>query len=133
MKIMKTFWVKFFYYILCFKFHCSKQLVFFFFFNNLIIIMNLIKIDYKRNDTFKNGYDPDDNHTGIHLASVTSDPAASLDNFGIDLKSRRPIQGQIYYENMRKPTSEVDRKTYYHVRNRSKLSICRLKDLLSDP
>lgn len=54
--------------------------------------MNLIKIDYKRNDTFKNGYDPDDNHTGIHLASVTSDPAASLDNFGIDLKSRRPIR-----------------------------------------
>ncbi|KAH9761593.1 zinc finger CCCH domain-containing protein 5 [Citrus sinensis] len=45
-------------------------------------------------DTFKNKNknDPDNNHIGIDIASLISDPAKSLDSFGIDLKSGRPIQ-----------------------------------------
>ncbi|KAK9208226.1 hypothetical protein WN944_000580 [Citrus x changshan-huyou] len=49
-------------------------------------------------DTFKNGYDPDDNHIGVDVASLTSDPAESLESFGIELKSGIPIQVKIYYD-----------------------------------
>ncbi|KAL9440346.1 hypothetical protein AB3S75_019080 [Citrus x aurantiifolia] len=51
-------------------------------------------------DTFKNKNknDPDNNHIGIDIASLISDPAKSLDGFGIDLKSGRPIQVQVYYD-----------------------------------
>ncbi|TJX11341.1 hypothetical protein E9840_12840, partial [Tissierella creatinini] len=49
-------------------------------------------------DTFKNKNDPDNNHIGIDLASITSDPAESLKSFGVDLKSGRPIQVKIYYD-----------------------------------
>ncbi|KAL9440345.1 hypothetical protein AB3S75_019079 [Citrus x aurantiifolia] len=49
-------------------------------------------------DTFKNKNDPDNNHIGIDIASLISDPAKSLDGFGIDLKSGRPIQVKVYYD-----------------------------------
>lgn len=46
----------------------------------------------------KNQNDPDDNHIGIDIESTESDPAESLSNIGIDLKSGREIQVQIYYD-----------------------------------
>lgn len=50
-------------------------------------------------DTFKNEFDPDDNHIGIDTTSITTPLAAkSLNNIGIDLKSGRDIRFKIDYD-----------------------------------
>ncbi|KAM4130549.1 hypothetical protein ACJW30_01G109200 [Castanea mollissima] len=50
-------------------------------------------------DTYKNEFDPDDNHIGIDTTSMTNPVAAkSLDNTNINLKSRQDLKVQIDYD-----------------------------------
>ena len=50
-------------------------------------------------DTYKNEFDPDENHIGIDTTSMTNPVAAkSLDNTNINLKSGQDIKVQIDYD-----------------------------------
>lgn len=50
-------------------------------------------------DTYKNEFDPDENHIGIDTTSTTNPVAAkSLDNTNINLKSGQDIKFQIDYD-----------------------------------
>jgi hypothetical protein len=53
-------------------------------------------------DTFKNEWDPNDNHVGIDVKSIKSDATAGLSQYGIDIKSGRPIRVRIDYNGWNK-------------------------------
>jgi serine/threonine protein kinase len=53
-------------------------------------------------DTFKNEWDPNDNHVGIDINGIISNSTASLGQNGIDIKSGRPIRVQIHYDGWNK-------------------------------
>ncbi|GFZ16699.1 hypothetical protein Acr_25g0011080 [Actinidia rufa] len=59
-------------------------------------VLRQIAIEF---DTFKNEYDPDDNHIAINTVSVEKPVAVrSLNSTGINLKSRREITVKIEYD-----------------------------------
>lgn len=53
-------------------------------------------------DTFKNEWDPNDNHVGIDINGIESNVTADLGQNGIYIKSGRPIRVQIHYDGWNK-------------------------------
>lgn len=53
-------------------------------------------------DTFKNEWDPNDNHVGIDINGIKSNTTATLDQNGIQIKSGRPIRVRVHYDGWNK-------------------------------
>lgn len=90
-------------------------------------------------DTFKNEWDPDDNHVGIDTSGIRSITTASLGQNGIQIKSGRPIRVRVHYDGWNKTlqisAAYADQPIDYKVvlaqknravKNRSKISLPRI-------
>ena len=53
-------------------------------------------------DTYKNEWDPNDNHVGVDINSIISNATAEFGQNSIELKSGRPIRVQIHYDGWNK-------------------------------
>ncbi|GLJ32000.1 hypothetical protein SUGI_0644460 [Cryptomeria japonica] len=49
-------------------------------------------------DTYANEFDPDNNHVGIDIQSITYTATANMGNHGMDIKAGRAIQVRIHYD-----------------------------------
>ncbi|MQL81548.1 hypothetical protein Taro_014010 [Colocasia esculenta] len=49
-------------------------------------------------DTYRNEFDPDDNHVGIDIASIVSNATGPVSRVGVDPKTSRPVTFRIHYD-----------------------------------
>uniref|UniRef100_A0A0C9SB76 TSA: Wollemia nobilis Ref_Wollemi_Transcript_77_2478 transcribed RNA sequence n=1 Tax=Wollemia nobilis TaxID=56998 RepID=A0A0C9SB76_9CONI len=77
-------------------------------------------------DTYKNEFDPNNNHVGIDVKGIKSDATANLEEHGMDIKSGRPIRVRVDYDGWAKAlkiyaayADEVSSRGYASLLNRT--------------